>query len=171
MIRLALGGLVVGVLTITAGAALILSEPIGYTSTAGFARPRGPLAPTPEWLALATPVAAIAYETGWRGDALVRRVAVVGAESNFDPNALGDNYPIRGLLCPSHGWNQIRSCPGTRGGLDRGPRVALVDPRTNMQVAWRLEHSLLGMLHWSTWTNQRFRAYLPIAEKATEGYR
>lgn len=117
------------------------------------------------------PVAQLAYEMGWRGDDLVTFVAIVGAESGFCPTALGDTYPIDGLLCPSHGWAQIRSCPGTPGGLDRGPRALLIDPRSNLAVAWRLWNSLLGKLHWSTWMNGRFRDYLPLARTVTAPYR
>lgn len=159
--------------TSSAFAVLMTGGPIGqgYLPVASWTPIRGPLAPTPEWLARAAPVAALAAELGWRGDELIIFVAIVGAESGYNPQALGDNFPIRGLLCPSHGLAQIRSCPDTPNGLDRGSREALIDPRQNLIAARRLWLSPLGRIHWSVWTNLRYREYLSIAVAATEGLR
>jgi hypothetical protein len=112
-------------------------------------------------------VAAYAHAAGFRGYALAVAVAVAGAESGWSPDALGDDHPIGGLRCPSHGLWQIRSCPGVPGGLDRGTRDQLVDPAHNAQVAYRLWITPRSFGHWSVFTDGRYLTWLDRALAVT----
>lgn len=133
--------------------------------------PKGTVAATPEWVAAARPWALLFHAEGQRGPALVMWVAIYGAESGYRSDALGDNYPIRGLLCPSHGGGQIRSCPGTPKGLDRGPREWLIVPVNNVRKALQIFTGARGWTPWSTYTNGRYLDWTEVALAATEGLR
>lgn len=65
-------------------------------------------------------------------------------ESSCDPNAVGDNYAIRGVLAPSCGLLQVRTLPG------RPSCEALKDPETNIQVAYNI------------WKGQGYRAWTTL---------
>lgn len=60
---------------------------------------------------------------------------IMKAESSCNPAAVGDNYPIRGLLAPSCGLMQIRTIG------DRPSCEALKDPATNIAWAYRIYQS------------------------------
>lgn len=132
--------------------------------------PRGPVVTTPELVAACRVVAAEATAQGLRGPDLVIFTAISGAESRCTADALGDMYPIRGLLCPSHGAMQIRSCPGTPNGLDRGSREWLVVLRNNVSKALQIAR-IVGWSPWSTYTNGRYLDWTEVALAATEGLR
>lgn len=70
---------------------------------------------------------------------------VIGGESGFNVNAVGDNYPIRGLLAPSYGLFQIRALKG------RPNPKTLLDPEENIKYAAKLFKSQ----KWQPWTIAR----------------
>jgi hypothetical protein len=127
-------------------------------------------------------VAGIAYEAGFRGQALVLSVAIAGAESRWVASAEGDTYPIKGCECHSHGLWQIRSCPhrdpavtydtsGCHPPLDRGTKADLDDPKDNAAVAFGLASSTAnGWGNWSTYTNGDYQAWMSQAEAAAAPY-
>lgn len=67
---------------------------------------------------------------------------VMHAESRCNTNAVGDDYPIRGLHAPSCGLLQVRTLPG------RPSCAALKDPATNIAWAYRIYQGQ-GMRAWS----------------------
>lgn len=70
---------------------------------------------------------------------------VIQGESGFNPQAVGDNYPIRGEVRPSYGLFQIRTFP------DRPSPRQLMDPETNVAYAAKL----YGQQGWRPWTAAR----------------
>lgn len=75
----------------------------------------------------------------WNASVMVR---VMSAESGCNPQAVGDNYPIRGLHAPSCGLFQVRTLAG------RPSCEELKNPITNIQWAWRIYQSQ-GYSAWS----------------------
>ena len=59
-------------------------------------------------------------------------MAIMQAESGCTPRAVGDNYPIAGVLAPSCGLYQIRTLAG------RPSCEELKDPRTNVEWAYKI---------------------------------
>lgn len=78
-----------------------------------------------------------------------RAYNVMMGESGGRPDAVGDNYPIRGQTIPSYGYFQIRALPG-RPAPDQ-----LVDPEFNVRYAAQLWKSQ----GWSPWTIGRKLGY------------
>jgi hypothetical protein len=75
----------------------------------------------------------------WNVEVMLR---IMKAESSCNPNAVGDDYPIRGLHAPSCGLLQIRTLSG------RPSCVELKDPATNIAWAYRIYQSQ-GYPAWS----------------------
>jgi len=69
-------------------------------------------------------------------------LAVVQAESGCNPNAIGDNYPIGGLLAPSCGLFQVRTLAG------RPSCEQLQNPATNVEWAYKLYRES----NWQPWS-------------------
>lgn len=67
---------------------------------------------------------------------------VMRAESGCNPNAVGDNYAIRGLYAPSCGLMQIRTLQG------RPSCEQLKNPTTNIEWAYKL-YRASGWQPWS----------------------
>lgn len=80
-------------------------------------------------------------------------MAIMKAESGCRANAVGDNYPIRGLHAPSCGLMQIRSLSG------RPSCEALKDPATNIAWAYRIYQGQ-GLKAWSVYTNGKYKSHL-----------
>ena len=76
--------------------------------------------------------------TGWDVDTMLYAMQ---KESGCNPAAVGDNYPIGGVLAPSCGLLQIRTLAG------RPSCEALKDPATNIATAYRI------------WQGQGYRAW------------
>ena len=68
----------------------------------------------------------------WNADVMLR---VMKAESSCNPNAVGDDYPIRGLHAPSCGLMQVRTI-GDRPSCDQ-----LKNPEVNIEWAWKIYQS------------------------------
>lgn len=103
----------------------------------------------------------VAYDAGFRGEALVTAVAVALAESGGNPsiNAAGEE-DSRGL------W-QINVDPNEDWGRDRAAKYGdLYNPATNAQAAWDISG---GGANWGPWTmyrNGTYRQYVDIAKAA-----
>jgi len=85
-------------------------------------------------------------------------MAIMEAESTHDyiscdPNAVGDNYVINGLLAPSCGLLQIRTLVG------RPTCEQLKDPTTNVEWGYKIFTSQ-GLSAWSKYTNGGYLEYL-----------
>ena len=80
-------------------------------------------------------------------------MAIMKAESGCRSNAVGDNYPIRGLHAPSCGLMQIRSLQG------RPSCEQLKDPATNIAWAYKL-YLGSGWYPWSVFKNGAYRNYM-----------
>ena len=75
------------------------------------------------------------------------------AESRGDANAVGDNYPIRGLHAVSCGLMQIRTVAG------RPTCEQLKNPQVNMDFAYKL-YLGQGFKPWSTYNNGQYKKFL-----------
>lgn len=79
-------------------------------------------------------------------------LAVMKAESGCNPNAVGDQFVIRGLYAPSCGLMQIRTLQG------RPSCEQLKDPTTNVAWAWKL-YQASGWQPWSVCKNGKVSCY------------
>lgn len=167
----------------------VLALPLGvlslpFVAPQAFSAPLGATAPAQPGVGAlgGDQVASLAYEAGFRGQALVLAVAIAGAESRWVASAEGDTYPIKSCECHSHGLWQVRSCPqadpavtystsGCHPPLDRGTKAELDDPRDNAGAAFALASSSAnGFDNWSTYTNGAYEAWMSQAEAATAPY-
>jgi hypothetical protein len=80
-------------------------------------------------------------------------MAVMEAESSCNPAAVGDTYPINGLLAYSCGLFQIRVLAG------RPSCEQLKDPATNIEWAYKISGGN-NWKPWSAFTNQKYIKYL-----------
>lgn len=80
-------------------------------------------------------------------------MAIMKAESGCRTNAVGDDYPIRGVHAVSCGLFQVRSI-GTRPSCS-----ALKDPATNIAWAYRIYQGQ-GLKAWSVYTNGKYKTHL-----------
>jgi len=84
---------------------------------------------------------------------------VMQGESGGNPNAVGDNYPIKGIFAPSVGLFQIRTLPG------RPSAEQLKNPEFNVKYAANMQ-SEQG---WQPWTVAKKLGY--TGEVKVAGYR
>lgn len=120
--------------------------------------------------ALLAGVAAAA--AGFTGDGLLTAIAVAGAESTFDPNAINDkpSETPRGEPgpCKSIGLWQINVCPGrddanpNRGG---GVPETLLDPLTNARAAYAISSGGVNWQPWGGFTSGGHTKWLEDARK------
>lgn len=80
-------------------------------------------------------------------------LAIAKAESGCRTDAVGDNYPIRGLHAPSCGLFQVRSLKG------RPSCEALKDPSTNIYWAYKI-YKGQGLKAWSVYTKGLYKNHL-----------
>lgn len=141
------------------------------------ATPRGPsgtVIPTPEVVARCRQAAQALHDAGGTPYEVLILTAIAGPESvGCHGDALGDNYPIQGLLCPSHGWFQIRSCPESNDPrrLDRGTREWLLVPANSARKALEILRGRQGLMAWTTYRNGSYLDWTIVALAATEGLR
>lgn len=165
------------VLLVLAAVALVIdtsSAPGEGTFAAPQRGPKGVVMPTPELVARCREAAQALHDAGATGYETLVLTAIAGPESvGCHVDALGDNYPIRGLLCPSHGWFQIRSCPDNPDPrhLDRGTREWLLVPANSARKALEILRGKQGLGAWSTYTNGSYLDWTTVALAATEGLR
>lgn len=126
----------------------------------------GPTPPIPlDGLSGANLAAAAAYNAGFRGDALTTAVAIAGAESTWNPGAVGDSSLQNNKWGPSVGMWQVRTLnnPTSYGGVD-----ALRDQNTlggsstaniqnNANTAFALSNGGTNFQPWSTFTSGAYQ--------------
>jgi hypothetical protein len=76
------------------------------------------------------------------------------AESKGNSQAVGDNYPINGLLAPSCGLMQIRTLEG------RPSCEELLDPKTNIDWAYKISNNGTNFNPWTMYTNGEYLKYM-----------
>lgn len=105
-------------------------------------------------------VAEVAWRAGFRADALTTMVAICGAESGYDSDALGDTTITTATWGPSVGLAQIRSLNAERGtGSDRD-QDANFDPYHNLVAAFHISGGGSNFHPWSTFTNGDYERFL-----------
>ncbi|MGW1680365.1 transglycosylase SLT domain-containing protein [Saccharopolyspora sp. NPDC002376] len=115
-------------------------------------------------------IAEHAANAGFSGEDLQIAVAVALAESNGDPDAIGDVSLQTDVFGPSVGLWQIRSVnPGHGNAFDQAHRNASAntDPATNARNAYAIyrEH---GWGQWSTYTEGQYRRFVDRARSAVQ---
>lgn len=90
------------------------------------------------------------HQYGWEKNIAI---AVMKAESGCNTHAVGDNYPIGGLLAPSCGLFQVRTLAG------RPTCEELKDPATNVAWAYRL-YTARGFQPWSVYNSGAYQKYM-----------
>ena len=75
-------------------------------------------------------------------------------ESGGNSQAIGDNYPINGLLAPSCGLMQIRTLSG------RPTCEELLDPKTNMDWAYRISNNGASFTPWTAYTSGSYLKHI-----------
>src|SRR5689334_2109080 len=108
----------------------------------------------------------LARAAGFTPAQAVTMTAIAGAESGWNPNAVGDTGLADATWGPSIGLWQVRSLNAQAG--TGGPRDAtrLKDPAFNAYAA-RQVYTEQGFGAWSTFTNGRFRNYLGASSSST----
>lgn len=76
------------------------------------------------------------------------------AESGCNSDAVGDNYPINGLLAPSCGLYQIRTLQG------RPTCEQLHDPAINIEWAYKISNGGSNWNPWSVFTNGKYLGFM-----------
>lgn len=87
--------------------------------------------------------ARVAYNAGFRGDDLLTITAIAGAESNYNPNAVGDTTITNATFGPSYGLWQVRSLNNHDPNASYAPdkyrdSTKLRDPAYNAKAAYEI---------------------------------
>lgn len=115
-----------------------------------------------------------AYNAGFRGDALVTAVAIAGAESSYNPGAVGDVSLQNNKWGPSVGLWQNRTLknPQEWTGVDRKRDIDQVGGSNNVQnnanLAYDISNGGTNFRPWSTFTDGAYKKYLTEARNAVE---
>lgn len=96
----------------------------------------------------------------------VTMVAIAMAESAGDVNAVGDEHLMTSKWGPSVGWFQIRTLNEDRGTGHQRDIDRLVSPNEQTLTAFALASSKRGWSHWTTFNEETYKAFLPLAERA-----
>lgn len=80
--------------------------------------------------------------------------AIMKAESSCNSDAVGDTWPIGGLLAPSCGLMQVRTISASRGTCEQ-----LKVPSFNIEKAYQI-YKGSGWSAWSMYTNKTYLKYL-----------
>lgn len=115
--------------------------------------------------------AQVAYQEGFRGEALVNMVAVIGAESGFDAHAVGD-VDLTEPGEQSTGGAQVHYRPSRDGRPEaagiRNPHLNF-DPAFNMRAAYRISRGGTNFMPWTNFKNGKYRKHLDVARQAATG--
>lgn len=125
-------------------------------------------------MAILTPdtVAGHAYTAGFRGDALATIVAIAGAESGYDTDAVGDQTragePTSDgrIWGPSIGLLQIRSINEENNTGRERDASRLTDPAFNMQSGYKISSGGTKFTPWSVFRSGAHRRHLDDARNA-----
>lgn len=89
-----------------------------------------------------------ATKYNWDTDTVVR---IAKAESGCNNQAIGDNYPIAGLLAPSCGAMQVRTLEG------RPSCEELMDLETNILWSYWIYEARGNFTAWTMYTNNKYK--------------
>lgn len=112
-----------------------------------------------------------AIKAGFKGIGLITAVAIAGAESAFNVNAVGDINLIDNKWGPSVGLWQIRSLknPAAYTGADLlRVETKLTDPYYNARAAYAISKGGTDFKPWSTYTNGMFTKFTAAAAAAVK---
>lgn len=141
------------------GGASSWSSPRSGSSSTGSGRPAGNRKLTPK------EVAQYAYNAGFRGDDLIKAVAIAGAESGFNTGALNPNGKDNSFgLMQMNMYGDLGPSRREQWGLSSDEE--LYDPATNMRAAYSLYSSTKGFSHWTTFTGGKYNDYMDQARTA-----
>lgn len=110
-----------------------------------------------------------AIKAGFTGQALVTAIAIAGAESSFNPGALGDIALMDAKWGASVGLWQIRSLKhwNMYTGADAMRDASkLTDPYYNARAAYAISKGGTNFSPWSTYTSSAFTPYIVSAANA-----
>jgi murein DD-endopeptidase MepM/ murein hydrolase activator NlpD len=113
-------------------------------------------------------VYALARSAGFDPSTAAVMVAIAGAESGWNPVAVGDAGLADDTWGPSIGLWQIRSLRAQTGTGRERDASRLTDPAFNARAAFTI-YKQQGLRAWSTYSNGRFRNYLGQATAASVG--
>ena len=111
-------------------------------------------------------VAKVYAQAGFRGDALVRMVAIARGESGWIAAAQGDTSLTNGTWGPSIGLSQIRSLNsqyGTGGWRD-GSRLS--DPLFNARAAYAISNGGTNFTPWTVYNEGIYEQFVEEAKAA-----
>lgn len=117
-------------------------------------------------------VARVAYNAGFRGDALTTAVAIAGGESSYNPDAVGDITLQTEKWGPSVGIFQIRTLnnPEEWTGVDAQRDINSIGGAANIQnnanLAYSLSKNGTDFSPWSAFTSGAYQDYINDAENA-----
>lgn len=109
-------------------------------------------------------IAQYAYQAGFRGQGLLRIVAIAFAESGGRTNARGDVGLQTAQWGPSIGLTQVRSLNNQRGKGGQRDELANADPLTNMRNAFAISNGGTNFRPWSTFTSGKYQNFLGKAQ-------
>lgn len=108
-------------------------------------------------------VARAAYNAGFRGDNLIKAVAIAEAESGFNPSAQGDIGLENATWGPSVGLWQIRSLKAQSGTGQPRDATRLMDPAFNASSAFGIAGGGTNFHPWSTFTSGAYLKFMTEA--------
>lgn len=113
-------------------------------------------------------IAQVAYNAGFRGDALVKATAIALAESGGRPDAHGDITLQDSTWGPSVGLWQVRSINKQYGTGNTRDATINTDPNRNAANAFSISNGGKNFAPWSTYTKGRYTQFLHAAQLAAQ---
>jgi len=110
----------------------------------------------------------LARAAGFDPAAASLMTAISGAESGFNPDALGDIGLENATWGPSVGLWQIRSLKAQAGTGQPRDATRLTQPDFNARAAYSIYRGQ-GLSAWSTYTSGAYRRYLGAAQGGSSG--
>jgi uncharacterized protein (DUF2345 family) len=110
-----------------------------------------------------------AMQAGFRDQALVMAVAIAGAESSYNPNAIGDTQLENAKWGPSLGFWQCRTLKNPSAyPFPDSLRVddTLLQPLACAQAAYAFSNQGANWSPWSTYTSGAYQSYINTATAA-----
>lgn len=110
--------------------------------------------------------AGVLRDAGFRGVALIVSTAIGGAETGWNPGAVGDTTITDATWGPSVGFMQIRSKKAETGTGGWRDATRLADPAFNARAAFAISAGGNNFDPWTTYKNGAYRRFLNEAKDA-----
>lgn len=111
----------------------------------------------------------VAHSAGFRGDSLITALAIAGAESNWNNDAIGDKNIVSEKYGPSVGFWQIRSLKPDYLHLDKWrDQEKLKDATFNAQATYSISNKGTDWQPWAAYTNGSYTKYLDEAKNIVD---